>query len=150
MSNERNLIICLIVELKKSPKPYEHFGGEISAKDDLSNYATKADLKDPTGIYTFNFAITSNLDSLKIEIDKLNIDKLLPVPAILHKLSDAVKNDVVKKTVYDKLVVQVNDIDISGFVLKSEYETDKSDLEKNISDVDKNTLILVNLLKKQI
>ena len=49
---------------------------------------------------------------------------------------------------YDKLVGKVNDIDSSGFVLKTQYDTDKSDLEKTISDADKKFLILVNLLKK--
>ena len=78
------------------PKPYDPFGGDINVKVDLFDYATKTDLKDATGIDTSNFAIKSNLASLKTEADKLDIDKLVPV------LSDVVKNDVVKKTVYDK------------------------------------------------
>ena len=57
-----------------------------------------------------------NLASLKV--DKLDVDKLAPVPVDLSKLSDVVKNDVVKKTVYDKLVAKVNNIDTNGFVLK--------------------------------
>ena len=57
--------------------------------------------------------------SLKTEADKLHINKLVPVPVDLSKLSDVVKNDVVKKTVYDKLVAKVNSIDTSGFVLKT-------------------------------
>ena len=52
-------------------------------------------------------------------------------------LSDVVKNDVVKKTVFDKLVAKVNDINICGFVLKTKYETSKSDLENKFSDADK-------------
>ena len=75
-------------------------------------------------------------------MDKLDIDKLVPVPVDLSKLSDVVKNDVVKKTVYDKLVAKVNNIDTSGFVLKTKYDTDKSELEKTF-------LILVVLLKRQ-
>ena len=58
-----------------------------------------------------SFALKSNLASLNNEIDKLNIDKLTPVPNDLAKLSNVVKNDVVKKTVYDKLVTKVNNID---------------------------------------
>ena len=58
----------------------------------------------------------------------------MPVPAELSKLSDAVKNDVVKKTVYDKIVTKVDNIDISGFVLKNKYDTDKSELENKIPD----------------
>ena len=72
--------------------------------------------------------------SLKTEVDKLDIDKLTPVPVDLSKLSDIVKNDVVKKTEYDKLVAKVNNIDSTGFVLKTIYDTDKSDLEKKIPD----------------
>ena len=60
--------------------------------------------------------------------------KLLVVPVDLSKLSNVVKNDFVEKTVHDKLVTKVNNIDISGFVLKTKCDTDKSDLEKKISD----------------
>ena len=70
--------------------------------------------------------------NLKTEVDKLDIDKLVPVPVDLSKLSDVVKNDVVKKTVYDKLVVKVNIIDTSGFALKPKYDTDKSEIENKI------------------
>ena len=58
----------------------------------------------------------------------------MPVPVDLSKLSNVIKNDVVKKTVYDKLVVKVNSIDISRFVLKTKYDTDKTELENKISD----------------
>ena len=59
------------------------------------------------------------------------------VPNDLAKLSNVVKDDVVKKTVYDKLVAKVNNIDTTGIVLKTTYDTVKSDLEKKISDADK-------------
>ena len=77
-----------------------------------------------------SFALKINLANLKTEVDKLNIDKLVPVPVDLSKLSDVVKNDVVKKTVNDKLVPNVNNIDTSDFVLKTKYATDKTELEK--------------------
>ena len=67
----------------------------------------------------------------------MDIDKLTPVPNDLAKLSNVVKNDVVKKSGYNKLVTKVDIIDTTGFVLKTKYDTDKSDLEKKISDVDK-------------
>ena len=65
---------------------------------------------------TSSFALKSNLAILKTEVDKLDIDKLMPVPVDTSKLSDVVKNDVVKRTVYDKLVAKVNSIDTSPFV----------------------------------
>ena len=74
---------------------------DINVNVDLSNYATKADLKNATGIDTSKLAAKSDLASLKAEVDKLDIDKLIPVPVDLRKLSDLVKNDVNKKTVYD-------------------------------------------------
>ena len=96
------------------PKPYESFGGDI--KDDLSNYATKADIKNISHVDTSSFALKSNLVSLKTKVNKLGIYKLVPVSVDLSKLGDVVKNDVVKKTVDDKLVAKVNSIDTSGFV----------------------------------
>ena len=65
----------------------------------------------------------------------MGIDKLAPVPDDLSKLSDTVKNDVVKNTVYDKLVAKVNNIDTSDFLLKTKHNTDKTELENKISDV---------------
>ena len=119
------------------PKLYEPLSGYINVKLDSSNYATKADLKDATGIDTSNFALKSNLASLEIEVDKIDFDKLKTVPVDLSKLSNVVNNDVVKNTIHDKLVPKVNDIDISGFVLKTKYDTDKSDLENKVNDADK-------------
>ena len=114
------------------PKPYEPFEGDITVKVDLSNYATKADLKDTTGIDTSKLSEKSNLATLKAKMYKLDIEKLVPVPVVLSKLSNVVKNDVVKKTVYDKKVAKVNNIDTTGFVLKTKYDRDKSDLEKKL------------------
>ena len=111
------------------PKPYEPFGGDINVKVDLSNHATKTDLKNVTHVYVSSFASKPDLASLKTEVDKLDID--------LAKLSNVVKNDVVKETEYDKLVEKVDNIDTTGFVLKTTCDTDKSDLEKKISDANK-------------
>ena len=123
------------------PKTFRSFRGNINVKVDLSNYATKTDLKNVTHIDTSSFALKTNLANLKTENDKLDIDKLAPVPVDLSKLSDVVKNDVVKKTVYNKLVAKVDNIDTSDFVLKTKYQTDKTELEKKIPDVS-------NLVKK--
>ena len=78
-------------------KPYEPFGGDINVKVDLSNYATKADIKNISNVDTSSFALKTNLAGLKAEVDKLDIDKLVPVAMDLSKLRDVVKNDVVKK-----------------------------------------------------
>ena len=107
----------------------------MNVKVDLSNYATKTHLKNITQIDTSSFALKTNLASVKTEVYKLDIDKLAPVPVDFSKLSDAVKNDIVKKTVYDKLAAKVNIIDTSDFVLKTKFQTDKTELEKKIHDV---------------
>ena len=116
------------------PKPYEPFGRDINVKVDLSNYETKADIKNISRVDTSSFALKTNLESLKTEVHKLYIDKLVPVPIDLSKLSDVVRNDVVKKTEYDRLVAKVNSIDTGGFVLKTKYDTNKSELENKIPD----------------
>ena len=106
------MIILLIAGLIKKilykmsqyfPKPYKRFGGNINVKVDLSNYATKDDIKNITHVDTSSFALKTNLANLKTEVDKLDIDKLVPVPVDLSKLSDAVENDVIKKDEYNKL-----------------------------------------------
>ena len=106
------------------PKPYEPFGGDINVKVDLSNYATKTDLKIVSNVGVSSFALKSNLASLKTEVDKLDIYRLTLVANDLDKLSNVVKNDVVKKTEYNKLVAKVNNIDTTEFVLKTTYDTD--------------------------
>ena len=83
-------------KLFNTPKPYKPFDGDINIKVDLSNYPTKADLKNATGINSSNFALKSNLASLKTEVDKSDIDKVVHVPVDLSKLTDVVKNDVRK------------------------------------------------------
>ena len=116
------------------PKPYEPFGGDINVNVDLSNYSTKTEVKDISHVETSSFALKTNLASLKREVDKLDINKLVHVPVDLIKLSDTVKNVLVKKNEYDKLVGKVNNIDTSKFVLKTKYNTDKSELENKIPD----------------
>ena len=116
------------------PKPYEPLGGDINIKVDIWNYATKAGIKNTSHVDGSSFALKTNLASLKTEVDKLDIDELVPVLVDLSKLSDVVKNDVVKKTVYDKLVAKLDNIDTSGFVLKTKYDTDKPEIENKIPD----------------
>ena len=125
------------------PKPYQPFGGNINVKVDLSNYATKDDIKNITLADTSSFALKTNLSNLKTEVDeldinelrslpnnlsilrtkvdKLDIDKLTPVPTDLSKLSDVVKDEVVKKTEYDAKIKNIEDKipDISNLATKS-------------------------------
>ena len=117
------------------PKPFRIFGRKINVKVDLLNYTTKADLKTVTHVDTSSFALKINLASLKTEVDKLDINKLVLVPVDLSKLSDIIRNDVVKKAIYDKLAAKVNTIDTSDFVLKTKYQTDEVELENEIPDV---------------
>ena len=88
------------------PKPFTSFGRNIN-------------------VDTSSFALKRNLADLKTEVDKLDTDKLKTVPVDLSKLSNVVKNEVIKKTAYHKLVAKVNNIDTSGFFLKTKYKVDK-------------------------
>ena len=117
--------------------PYRSSRSRVKVELDLKNYATKSDLCNISHVDVSSFALKTNLASLKTEVDKIDIDKLKTVPIDLSKLSNVVKNDVVKKTEYDKLVAKVNGIDPTGFVKKTKYEQYGADLEKKMSDVDK-------------
>ena len=125
------------------PKPYQPFGRDIKVKDDLSNYATKTDIKNISHVDTSSFALKSILTSLKTEVDKLDIDKLkslpnnlsnlkskvdkldihklTPVPVDLGKLTNKVRNDVVKITEYNAKIKNIEDKipDIVNLVTKN-------------------------------
>ena len=162
------MIILLIVGLIKQtlykmsqyfPKPYEPFDGDINVKIDLSNYATKADIKYITHVDTSSFALKTNAANLKTELDKLDIDKLkglpnnlsilktivdkldvdklAPVPADLSKLSNAVNNEVVQKTDYDAKIKNIEDkiSDISNLVTKANLNTKINEVKNEIPSV---------------
>ena len=113
-----SLLVAIIQKWVTFSQNYvKPFGRGIKVKLDLSNYATKTDIENISHVDTSSFALKTSLASLITEVDKLDIDKLVPVPVELIKLSDVVKNDVVKKTLHDKLVTKVNSIDTSGFAL---------------------------------
>ena len=152
------------------PKPFKSFGGNINVKVDLSNYATKTDLKNVTHVDTSRFALKTNLANLKTEVERLDIDKLVPVPVDLSQLSDVVKNDVVKKGVYHKLVAKtkltelenkIPDVSnlatktaltvvenkipsVSNLVKKTDYDTKITELEKRLL-----IIIMTNMLLLQ-
>ena len=81
-------------------KPFEPFDGDINAKVDLSNYATKTDIKNISHVDTSSFALKTNSANLKTEIDKSDINKLVPVPVDLSKLSNVVKMQKCKNKKY--------------------------------------------------
>ena len=141
------------------PKPYEPFSGDINVKIDLSDYATKDDIKNITHVDTLSFALKTNVANLKTEVDKLDIDKLkglpnnlsilktqvdkldtdklVPVPTNLSKLSDVVKNEVVKKTEYDAKIKNIEDKipDISNLATKSNLNTKINEVKNEIPSI---------------
>ena len=114
----------------------------------MCNYATKTDLRNVTHVDVSSFASKANLASLKTEVDKTDTDKLKTVPVDLAKLSNNVKNNVVKKTEYNSLKTKVDSIDTTNFVLKTKYEKDGSDFEGKISKIDKKIPYVSDLVKK--
>ena len=116
--------------------PYRSSRGDIKVELDLSNYATKTDLKNVTHVDVSSFSSKTNLASLKTEVDKVDADKIKAVPIDLARLSNVVKNDAVKKTEYNSLKTKVDSIDTTNFVLKTKYEKDGSDLEDKISKIE--------------
>ena len=76
--------------------------------------------------------LNQTLKAVEQKLDEIDANKLKAVPVDWSKLSNIANNDVIKKTVYDKLVTKANNIDISIVVLKNKYDTDKSKLEKEI------------------
>ena len=138
------------------PKPCEAFNGDINVKVDISNYATKADIKNISHVDTSSFVLKTNLSNLKTEVDKLDIDKLVPIPDDLSKLSNAVKNDVVKKSDHDAKITEIEGnipnisnlatktalntienkiLETSNFVKKTDYNTKITEIEGNIPDI---------------
>ena len=137
-------------------EPHLLSGGNVKIQIDLSNYETKAKLNGATGICTSRLASKTDLVSLKTKTDNLVLDKLKTAPTDLSKPSNVVDNDVIKKPVYDRLVIKVNAIDnkipsTSGLVTKIQYDSNKQDLEKKNQDVDQkipNTSWLVKIKKR--
>ena len=130
----------------------------IKAELDLANYATRDDVKNITHVHVSSYATKTNLAALKTEVDKIDTDKLKTVPADLAKLSNVVKNDVVKKTDYNTKVTSIENqiagvtkntvdnvaditklkaVDTSNFVLKTKLTADVNTLDNKIDTVDK-------------
>ena len=115
--------------------PYNNSSENIKVELYLSNYATKKDIKDITHVDTSSYALKTNLAALKTEVDNIDNDKLKIVPNDLAKLSNVVKNDVVKKTDYNTLKNKVDAID-TKFTTDTNALDDKIDkVEKKIPDI---------------
>ena len=138
--------------------PYRSSSNNVKVELDLTNYATKTDLKNITHVDVSCFASKTNLATLKTEVDKIDVDKLKTTPTDLAKLSNVVKNDVVKKTDYNAKVTSIesqiagvtknttdnlNDItklkavDTSKFVLKTKFSAYINTLDDKIDGVEK-------------
>ena len=138
--------------------PYRSSSNNIKVKLDLTNYATKDDVKNITHVDVSSYATKTNLASLKTEVDKIDTDKLKTVPADLAKLSNVVKNNVVKKTDYSTKVTSIEAqiagltkntvdnladitklkaIDTNSFVLKTKFSADINTLDDKIDGVEK-------------
>ena len=87
--------------------PYKSSSNNVKVELDLTNYATKADLKNITHVDVSSFASKTNLAALKTEVDKINTDKLETAPTDLAKLTNAIENDVVKKNDYSTKITGI-------------------------------------------
>ena len=138
--------------------PYKSSSNNIKVKLDLTNYATKTDLKNITHADVSSFASKTNLAALKTEIDKIDVDKLKTTPVDLVKLTNAAENDLVKKTDYNAKVTSMEGqiagitkntidnladitklkaVDTNRFLLKTKLPSDVNTLENKIDTVDK-------------
>ena len=129
--------------------PYKSSSQNIKVELDSSNYSTKKDINDITHIDVSGFASKTNLAALKTDIDKIDTDKLKATPANLAKLSNVVKDDVVKKIDYSSIVTSIESqiarvtkntldnlgditklkaIDTSSFALKTKLASDVTTL----------------------
>ena len=109
--------------------PYRSSSNNIKVELDLANYATKTDLKNITHVDVSSFSSKTNLAALKTGVDKIDTDKLKTVPDDLAKLSNVVKNEVVKKT----------DFSAENYVTRTKFSTDTNSLDDKIDKVDKKT-----------
>ena len=138
--------------------PYKSSSNNVKVELDLTNYATKTDLKNITHVDVSSFASKTNLAALKTEVNKIDADKLKTVPVDLAKLSNVVKNEVVKKTDYSIKINSIESqiagltkntvdniaditkrkaVDTNNFVLKTKLASDVTTLENKIDTVDK-------------
>ena len=119
--------------------PYKSLSNNIKVELDLSNYVTKDDVKNITHVDVSSYATKTNLAALKTEVDKIDVDKLKTVPDDLAKLSNVVKNEVVKKT----------DFSADTYVTRTKFSTDTNALDDKIDKVEKKIPDISNLETKR-
>ena len=115
------------------------FRRDIKVKLDLSNYATKTDLKNVTHVDVSSFASKTNLASLKTELDKIDVEKLKTVPADLAKLINKVANDLVEETDFNALEKKVTG-----------NKTGQDNLETTVQNNHLTTKTNINNLKSKV
>ena len=149
--------------------PYKSSSNNVKVELDLTNYATKTDLKNITHVDVSSFASKTNLAALKTEVDKIDTDKLKTAPADLAKLTNAIENDVVKKTDYNTKVTSIEvqiagltksivdnladitklkAIDTNSFVTRTKFSADTNALDHKIDGVEKKTPDISGLATK--
>ena len=125
----------------------------MAVEFDLSNYATKADLKNATSVDTSDLAKMVNLANLKSEVYNLDIGKLQTTHVDLSRLSDVVKNEVVKKTVHDELVKKVKAIKSTSNLVKyksTQLDTRNvvktSDYDTKLDEIENESLVMIKII----
>ena len=126
--------------------PYNNSSKNIKVELDLSNYATKDDVKNMTHVDVSSYASKTNLAALKTKVDKIDTDKLKTAPDDLAKLSNVVKNDVVKNTDYNALKTKVDGIDTFAFVTRTKFTADTNALDDKIDKVEKKIPVLTDFV----
>ena len=130
--------IIILYKMSYYSQPESHITNRIYVELDLSNYPTKSDLKGVAYAKTSNLTVREDLPSLKVRVDKLDVDKLKTVLADLSSITNVIDNNVLKNVVYDKLVINVNTIDTKitniGLFL-SEYTIQTNKILKKRSKV---------------
>ena len=129
------------------PEPCINTKNKVKVELILSTYTTKFDFKKVTGVDTPKFAKNADLHSLKPGVDGLDIDKLKTVPIYLSKFSNAVKKIFLRRLYMLNQVAKVNALESGGCVLKTQYNSDKSDLERKLMTLINKYLILKDSLK---
>ena len=145
--------------------PYKSSSNNVKVELDLTNYATKTDLKNITHVDVSRFASKTNLAAVKTEVDEIDTDKLKTTPTDLAELTNTIENDLIKKTVYNTKVTSIEAqiagltkntvdnladitklkaIDTNSFVTRTKFSADTNALDGKIDGVEKKHLIYVD------